>query len=159
MKDFALVLLLWALARAAAAAPSEPAPAEEEEPEHTLPRAPRRNWSLDTMRLFVQQMRSIGLDPDLAFSAIGAASDFDPGSYLGDYVGLAMVRRDDLRAVGYPDGVEFYALKASDQIPWIARVVDARMKATRTEPKTVGDLAVLLHQPKAAMAALLRAGA
>lgn len=111
------------------------------------------------MRLFVREMRSVGVDPELAFTAIGAASDFDPGSYLGDYVGLAMVRRDDLAAAGFPPGQQLYSLPASEQIPWIARVLEARMAATGHKPKTVGELAVMLHRPKSPMVDMVRIAA
>lgn len=107
------------------------------------------------MRLFAREMRSAGVDPALALKAVAAASDFDPGSYLANNVGLMMVRRDHLKEVGFSGG-ELYALPAEEQIPWIGKVIAYRIASTGATPDDVGDLAVLLNPVPRKMDAVLR---
>lgn len=107
------------------------------------------------MRLFAEKMGEAGVSPELILLGIAAASDFDPGSYLGNNVGLLMVRRDHLAQTGYT-GPELYSLPADDQIPWIAKVIAHRIASTSTTPDDVGDLAVLLNPVPPKMDAILR---
>jgi hypothetical protein len=104
-------------------------------------------WSEKTMRLFVQQMQLAQIDPRVVLHGIAAASNFNADEQLGDYVGLLMVKVDDLALVGYPGVPPFEELDAPGQIPWIARVIAYRMADTGSHvPQTVPELALLLHQ-------------
>lgn len=106
-----------------------------------------RVWSEPTMRMFVEQMDRAGISPHVALLGIAAASRFDPTEVLGSNVGLLLVSREHLRAVGYVDPPPFETRDAVFQIPWIAKVIGARLKETGSSsaPDNVGDLAVLLH--------------
>lgn len=96
------------------------------------------------MRLFVAEMRRVPIDPKIVLLAIAAASNFDANLSIGNNVGLLMLRRDDLREVGYPEVVPFETLTAPEQIPWIGRVISYRTANTGDVVMSVPDLAVLL---------------
>ncbi len=103
-------------------------------------------WSEETMRLFVQQMRIFGIDPTVVLLGIAAASNFNADEQLGGYVGLLMVAREDLAALGYPGVPSFEEIDAPHQIPWIGRVIGYRIASSGgTAPKDVPELAALLH--------------
>jgi hypothetical protein len=115
------------------------------------PRAPSSSslvWSEDTMRLFASEMGRVPIDAQMVLLAIACASNFQPDEYLGNNVGLLLVRRDDLAALGYPGVPKFEEIDAAHQIPWIARVIAYRVASSGSSaPTSVGDLAVLLAQP------------
>jgi len=113
-----------------------------------VPQGATNLWSEDTMRLFVQQMRVFGLDPEVVLLGIAAASNFNADEQLGGYTGLLLVSREDLSSLGYPGVPTFEELDAPHQIPWIARVIGYRIAASGAAepPKSVPELAVLLHK-------------
>lgn len=104
-------------------------------------------WSEDTMRLFVTEMRKFGIDPDVVLLGIAAASHFNPDEALGGYVGLLMMSREDLNAIGYPGVPPFEELDAPAQIPWLSKVIGYRLASTGAvgSPRDVPELAALLH--------------
>jgi hypothetical protein len=170
----ALLLIAWALlsskstpAAVPAAPPAPPAPKgpppqiESRSPgvpqrsTGTPQRATRQPWSIDTMRLFAREMSRAGVDPRIVLQGIAAASDFDPGFFLGDHVGLLAVRRQHLREIDFPADRELYSMTADEQIPWIGKVIAYRI-ASAEEPEDVSDLAVILNPVPAKMEPLLR---
>lgn len=112
-----------------------------------VPQGATSLWSEETMRLFERTMREAGIDPRVALLGVAAASNFNADEFLGDNVGLLMVRREHLSEVGYPGVPTFEELDAPHQIPWIAKVIAYRLASTggRVAPTNVGDLAVLLN--------------
>lgn len=111
-----------------------------------VPQGAANVWSRVTMEVFVKQMQGVPIDPALVLLGIAAASNFNADEFLGSNVGLLLVNREDLANVGYPGVPPFEQTEAVYQIPWIAKVLAYRMAAAGgREPKTVGDLAVLLH--------------
>lgn len=104
-------------------------------------------WSEDTMRLFVTEMRKFGIDPAVVLLGIAAASSFRADEALGGYVGLLMVSREDLNAIGYPGVPPFEELDAPAQIPWLSKVIGYRLASTGAvgSPRDVPELAALLH--------------
>lgn len=105
-------------------------------------------WSPETMRLFVDTMRHVPVDPEVVLLAIAAASNFDATTELGpNHSGLLLLSRDVLREVGYPDVVPFATLDAPEQIPWIGKVIAYRIANTGNVIMSVPDLAVTLYPP------------
>lgn len=104
-------------------------------------------WSEDTMRLFVTEMAKWGLDPAVVLLGIAAASHFNADEALGGYVGLLMVSREDLNAIGYPGVPPFEELDAPAQIPWLGKVIGYRLASAGAQgtPRSVPELAALLH--------------
>jgi hypothetical protein len=104
-------------------------------------------WSEDTMRLFVTEMRKFGIDPAVVLKGIAAASSFRADEALGGYVGLLMVSREDLNAIGYSGVPPFEELDAPAQIPWLSKVIGYRLASTGAvgSPRDVPELAALLH--------------
>lgn len=111
-----------------------------------VPHGAANIWSEQTMRLFAQEMSTAGIDPRVALLGVAAASNFNSDEALGSYVGLLMVAREDLAALGYPGVPAFEEIDAPHQIPWIARVVAYRIASSGgVAPADVPELAVLLH--------------
>lgn len=111
-----------------------------------VPQGGANVWSEDTMRLFAREMAGVPVDARLVLLGIGAASHFNADEEMGDNVGLLLVRRSDLAAVGVPIPETFGVLNAPEQIPWIAQVIALRMADRGGKaPASVADLAVLLH--------------
>jgi hypothetical protein len=110
-------------------------------------------WSEETMRLFVQQMRSTAMDPGVVLRAIAIGSNFRADEVrqtggVGDRVGLLQLTRSQLADLGYPADPPFETLEAAEQIPWIARALAYRIADSgRPPPDNVGDLGVLLFGP------------
>lgn len=164
-----VLLLLIAWSRSSSAQPSSssplPAPTPEPAPEPAPPvdsgkppqRATRKPWSEETMRHFnIAMSGTAGVDSRVVLLGIAAASNFDPGFYLGNNVGLLAVRREHLKDVGY-QGPELYSLDPEAQFPWIARVIAYRIASTGAdEPKDVADLAVLLNPTTPTVTTILR---
>jgi hypothetical protein len=113
----------------------------------TMPMAYAGLWTEPTMRLFAQAMFDAGIDARLVLLGIAASSDFHPDESLGGNTGLLMVQRDDLIAVGYPDGSHpFEDLPTEKQIPWIGRVLGYLISGKGGRPPTtIADLATLIH--------------
>lgn len=112
-----------------------------------VPSGAAQVWSEDTMRLFVTEMRKFDVDPRVVLLGIAAASRFNPDEALGGYVGLLMVSREDLNALGYPGVPPFEELDAPAQIPWLAKIIGYRLASTGAShgPRDVPELAALLH--------------
>lgn len=113
-------------------------------------------WSESTMQLFAEEMGAVPIDPFLVLLAISCASNFNADEFLGSNTGLLLVQREDLSSLGYPAVPTFEELDAPHQIPWIARVISYRMASSNAEPKTVGELAVLLHPGNPTITDMLR---
>jgi len=109
------------------------------------------------MRIFVDEMSHVPIDPWLVLRGIAAASNFAPDTYLGSNTGLLMVRRSDLSDLGYPGVPAFEELNAEHQLPWIARVIAYRTANTGgVAPTSVGDLAVLLMPANPTITEIIR---
>ena len=122
-----------------------------------VPQGGTTMWSEPTMRLFVTSMHDAGIDPRLVLLGIATASNFNADEFLGDNVGLLLLRREHLAEVGYPGVPTFEELDAPHQIPWIARVLAYRMASTGgAQPLTVGDLAVLLNPSNPTITEMMR---
>jgi hypothetical protein len=111
-----------------------------------VPQGATQEWSEETMRLFVQQCRIFGVDPEVVLLGIAAASNFNADEALGGYVGLLLVSREDLASLGYPGVPPFEEIDAPHQIPWLCRVIGYRIASSGgNAPKDVPELALLLH--------------
>lgn len=169
------LLVLWALSRAERAeakpapppAPPAPAPPAPAPPSQLPPidarspgipqRARRVPWSMETMRLFVSEMKQTPVDPVIVLRGIAAVSDFDPGFFLGKHQGLLGIPEEKLLQVGYPANITAAQyLPADEQFPLIRRVINWELAGNKPAPKDVGDLAVLIVSPKKGMESIIR---
>jgi len=125
-----------------------------------VPQGGANLWSEVTMRMFYEQMYQAGIDARLVLLGIAASSNFNADESLGNNTGLLMIRREHLAEVGYPGVPTFEELDAVHQIPWIAKVIAYRIASTGGRaPRTVPDLAVLLHPSSPTITAVVRAEA
>lgn len=114
-------------------------------------------WSEQTMQLFAEEMAAIPIDPFVVLLGVATASNFNADEFLGGNTGLLLVQREDLAALGYPAVPTFEEIDAAHQIPWIARVIAYRIANAGGEPpKSVADLAVLLHPANPTITEALR---
>jgi len=113
----------------------------------TMPMAYAGVWDEPTMRSFADAMYSAGVDARLVLL----------DESLGGNTGLLMVQRDDLIAVGYPDGSHpFEDLPTAAQIPWIGKVLGYLISGQGGRPPTtIADLATMVHPVTNPMIALV----
>lgn len=108
-------------------------------------------WTDREMRLFADEVASIGIPPEAALLVYTAESGLDPAASSGPAFGLPQLTADTAKSIGWQRRlVDFGKLSVADQIPWIGRLLAMQSRTLGHPPKDASELYVVNFCPRAA---------
>ena len=108
-------------------------------------------WTDREMRLFADEVASIGVPPEAALLVYTSESGLDPTASSGPAFGIPQLTAGTAKAIGWQSRIaDFGKLSVADQIPWIGRLLAYQARSIGFLPKTASDLYVVNFCPRAA---------
>jgi hypothetical protein len=108
-------------------------------------------WSDREMRLFADEVSSIGVPPEAALLVYTAESGLDPAASSGPAYGIPQLTKETAKDIGWTSRIaEFGKLSVAEQIPWIGRLLAYQARSIGHVPKDSTDLYVANFCPRAA---------
>lgn len=108
-------------------------------------------WTDREIRLFADEVSSIGVPPEAALLVYTSESGLDPAASSGPAFGIPQLTSGTAKAIGWSGRIaDFGKLSVTEQIPWIGRLLAYQARSIGHVPKDATDLYVANFCPRAA---------